>query len=141
MPRFFLGEVGLDADSDFKSLPNYSGSHDLTWRLVESGAFDVGALNEDVWDRAVFEASVDVSKVRVLETTLPYYDYNWTVSSTLEEEFGAGFALKVQKALLELNSDDNQEILDLFSTNGFISTNDGNYQAIEDVARDLEIIK
>ena len=48
MPRHFLQQTGLDADSSFKSPPNYSGSHDLTWRLVESGASDIGALNEDV---------------------------------------------------------------------------------------------
>ncbi len=71
MPRFFLSRAGLDPDSAFKSPPNYSGSHDLTWRLVESGAFDIGALNEEVWERAVREGSVDTGKVRVLETTPP----------------------------------------------------------------------
>ncbi|MDA1128863.1 MAG: putative selenate ABC transporter substrate-binding protein [Chloroflexi bacterium] len=141
MPRYFLGEAGMDADADFKSLPNYSGSHDLTWRLVESGAFDVGALNEDVWDRAVLEGSVDVNKVRVLETTPPYFDYNWTAASTLDEEYGEGFTLKVREALLALNLSDNREILGLFSTQRFIATENDNYQAIEDVARGLEIIK
>src|ERR671919_1584624 len=69
MPRHFLTEAGIDPDTDFKSLPNFSGSHDLTWQLVESGSFNVGVLNKDVWDRAVQEGKVDTSKVRVFYTT------------------------------------------------------------------------
>jgi len=141
MPRFFLRQAGLDPDSSFRSLPNYSGSHDLTWRLVESGAFDVGVLNEDVWERAVHEGSVDTNKVRVLETTPPYYDYNWTAASALDEKFGAGFTRKVQEALLALSAEEHGEILGLFSTERFITTENDNYQAIEEVARDLGIIK
>ena len=53
MPRHFLKQAGIDAATDFRQEPNFSGSHDTTWQLVESGAFDLGALNEDVWDRAV----------------------------------------------------------------------------------------
>ncbi len=141
MPRHFLQGVGIDADVDFKSLPNYSGSHDLTWQLVESGAFDVGALNEEVWERAVNEGSVDISKVRVLETTPPYYDYNWTVASGVGEKFGDGFSAKIQKAMLDLNSEEHEEILDLFNTERFIPTENDNYKAIETVARTLGIIK
>ena len=141
MPRFFLEQGGLDPESSFKSLPNYSGSHDLTWRLVESGAFDVGALNEDVWERAVREDLVDTAKVRVLATTPPYYDYNWTASGAMDQEFGGGFTQKVQDALLALSSSEHQEILDLFSTQRFIATENANYRAIEEVARGLGIIK
>lgn len=141
MPRYFLGQVGLDPDTSFKSLPNYSGSHDLTWRLVESGAFDLGVLNEQVWDRAVREGAVDTSKVRVLETTPPYFDYHWTAASALDQEFGLGFTQKVQEALLALSADEHEEILALFSTERFITTENDNYEAIEDVARGLGIIR
>jgi phosphonate transport system substrate-binding protein len=141
MPRFFLLQAGLDPDSSFKSPPNYSGSHDLTWRLVEAGAFDIGVLNEDVWERAVLEGLVDTGKVRVLETTPPFYDYNWTAASTLDQKFGAGFTREVQEALLALSVEENPEILNLFSAERFISTENDNYRAIEAVARDLGIIK
>ncbi len=141
MPRFFLDKTGLDPDSAFKSPPNYSGSHDLTWRLVESGAFDIGALNEDVWERAVRDGAVDTGKVRVLETTPPYFDYNWTAGSRVDEIFGEGFTLKIQTALLELSLPEHAEILKLFSTERFIATENANYLAIEDVARELGIIK
>ena len=42
---------------------------------------------------------------------------------------------------MELNTDENLEILELFSTRRFISTENDNYRVIEEVARDLGIIK
>ena len=79
--------------------------------------------------------------MKVLETTPPYFDYNWTASSSMEEIFGEGFTEKLQAALVGLDVESHKEILDLFSTERFITTKNSNYQAIEDVARELEIIK
>jgi phosphonate transport system substrate-binding protein len=141
MPRHFLTEVGIDPDADFKSLPNYSGSHDLTWQLVESGSVNVGALNEDVWDRAVEEGKVDTAKVRVFYTTPEYFDYHWMARPDLDQIYGAGFTERVQAALLKLNPQEHAEILELFSTEKFIETNNDNYQAIEEVARAQGLIQ
>ena len=141
MPRYFLKQAGIDAATNFRQQPNFSGSHDTTWQLVESGAFDIGALNEDVWDRAVRENKVDTGKVKDLYTTPAYYDYNWTAQGNLDEVYGEGFTDKIRQALLDLNPEEHGEILDLFSTKRFIPTSNDNYQAIEDVARELEIIK
>ena len=141
MPRHFLTEAGIDPDSDFRSAPNFSGSHDLTWQLVESNSFDVGALNEDVWDRAVREGRANPAKVREFYTTPDYFDYNWTARAGLDKVYGDGFTDKAQAALLKLNPQEHGEILELFSTGKFIATNNGNYQAIEGVARGLGLIK
>ncbi len=141
MPRYFLKQAGIDAATDFRQEPNFSGSHDTTWQLVESGAFDLGALNEDVWDRAVRENKVDTGKVKEFYITPAYFDYNWTVQGDLDEIYGEGFTDKISQALLDLNLQDHGEILELFSTDKFIPTSNDNYQAIEDVARELEIIK
>jgi phosphonate transport system substrate-binding protein len=141
MPRHFMTQAGIDPDTDFQSEPNFSGSHDLTWQLVESGSFDVGALNEDVWDRAVTEGQVDTTKVREFYTTPDYFDYNWTVRAELDERYGEGFTMRLQEALLELNPQEHAEILELFSTEKFIVSNNDNYQAIEDVGRELGMIQ
>ena len=141
MPRYFLKRAGIDAATDFRQEPNFSGSHDTTWQLVESGAFDLGALNEDVWDRAVRENKVDTGKVNEFYVTPAYYDYNWTAQGNLDQVYGAGFTEKIRQALLDLNPQEHGEVLDLFSTEKFITTSNDNYQAIEDVARELEIIK
>lgn len=141
MPRYFLKQAGIDAASDFRQEPNFSGSHDATWQLVESGAFDLGALNEDVWNRAVRESKVDTAKVEEFYITPAYFDYNWTAQGNLDEVYGEGFTDKIRQALLDLNPQEHGEILELFSTEKFIVTSNENYQAIEDVARELEIIK
>jgi phosphonate transport system substrate-binding protein len=141
MPRHFLRQAGINPDTDFKTLPNFSGSHDLTWKLVESGSFAVGALNEDVWERAVRESRVDTRKVREFYTTPEYFDYNWTVRGDLDRVYGAGFTEKLQKALLALNAEKYPEIMELFTANRFIATSNDNYKALEDVARGLGMVR
>ena len=141
MPRHFLAEAGIDADRDFRSLPNFSGSHDLTWQLLESGSFDVGALNEDVWNRAVRAGRADTEKVREFYTTPDYFDYNWTARPELDQVYGPGFTGEIQRALLKLNPRDHGDILDLFSTQRFIESDNSNYRGIEQAARNLGMVK
>jgi phosphonate transport system substrate-binding protein len=141
MPRHFLTEAGINPDTGFKTLPNFSGSHDLTWQLVQSGSFNVGALNEDVWEQAVQEGKVDPAKVKVFYTTPEYYDYHWMARPNLDQVYGEGFTERVQAALLKLNPQEHGEILELFSTEKFIETNNDNYQAIEEVARQQGLIQ
>ncbi|MFQ5873756.1 MAG: putative selenate ABC transporter substrate-binding protein, partial [Dehalococcoidia bacterium] len=140
MPRHFLQQAEIDPERDFPGGPNYSGSHDKTWKLVESGAFQAGALNEAVWERAVNEGKVDLSKVRVFYTTPAYFDYNWTIRGDVDEEFGEGFKDKVRETLLSMNSED-AEILELFSTDRFIGTTNDNYRSILGVAQQLDIVR
>ena len=141
MPRYFLSRAGIDAANDFKSAPNYSGSHDLTWQLVASGSFDVGALNEEVWQRAVQTGRADAERVRQFYTTPGYFDYNWTVGPEVDQIYGDGFSAKLQQALLALNPEEHGEILELFSTRKFIASKNENYRGIEDVARSLGIVR
>ena len=61
MPRYFLMEEGINPEKDFDGQPNYSGSHDKTYKLIESGSFEAGALNISVWDAAVAEKKVDTT--------------------------------------------------------------------------------
>ena len=141
MPRHFLAEAGIDADRDFRSLPNFSGSHDLTWQLLESGSYDVGALNEDVWNRAVRAGRADTEKVREFYTTPDFFDYNWTARPELDQVYGPGFTGEIQRALLKLNPRDHGDILALFSTQRFIESESSNYRAIEQAARNLGMVK
>jgi phosphonate transport system substrate-binding protein len=139
MPRYFIMEKGLDPEKDFNGKPNFSGSHDTTYKLVESGAYQAGALNIAVWEAAVKEAKVDVNKVEVFYTTPAYYDYNWTINK-VDEKYGEGTKEKVKEAILSLTSDQS-EIMKLLQTDQFIESNNKNYQAIEKVAKQLGIIK
>ncbi len=139
MPRHFLNEAGIQPDEDFDGDANYSGSHDKTWKLVESGAYQAGVLNEKVWDAAVDEKKVDLEKVEAFYTTPAYYDYNWTIND-VDETFGEGAKEKVKEALLSMD-EDQREILELFQTESFIETKNENYKEIEEVAKQVGIVK
>ncbi|RFU60668.1 putative selenate ABC transporter substrate-binding protein [Bacillus sp. V59.32b] len=142
MPRYFLTKEGIDPEKDLDGQPNYSGSHDKTYKLVESGAFKAGVLNEAVWEAAVAEKKVDTNKVKVIHTTPSYYDYHWTINE-VDDKFGEGTKDDMKKAILAINKDnaDLKEFLDLFQTDSFIETKNENYNTIEEVAKELEIIK
>lgn len=139
MPRSFLMEAGVIPEQDFNGVPNYSGSHDKTYKLIESGTFQAGALNEAVWKSAVAEGKVDVNKVEVFYTTPAYYDYNWTINK-VDDVFGKGTKSKITTALLSMG-EEQKVVMDLFQTDKFIPTNNENYAAIEEVAKQLGIIK
>ncbi len=83
MPRYFLLKQGIDPDRDFSRVA-YSGAHDVTARWVEAGKVDGGVLNESIWQKLVDDRKIDPTKVRVLETTPEYHDYNWTVRGDLD---------------------------------------------------------
>ncbi|MGI8934940.1 MAG: putative selenate ABC transporter substrate-binding protein [Phormidesmis sp.] len=143
MPQYFLSQAGVEL-SDFKGDPGFSDSHDATLKLVESGSYDAGALNEQVWLDRVAEGEVDESKVRAIWQTPAYYDYHWVVNSDqLNEQYGEGFTAKVQAALLKLDASNPEqaEILELFGAEKFIETQNGNYAQIEAVGREIGKIK
>ncbi len=139
MPRYYMGKDGVDPDKDLDGSPNYSGSHDKTWKLVESGAFQAGALNEAVWESAVSNGKVDLEKVEVFYTTPAYYDYNWTIND-VDAVFGEGTKESVKKGLLSFG-EEKSEVMELFNAEKFIETKNENYDAILSVAKKLGIIE
>lgn len=144
MPRFYLRQAGVEPERDFKGKPNYSGSHDKTWKLVEAGSFQAGALNETVWQEAVKAGEVDTSTVRVVDTTPAYYDYHWVAHNRIDELYGPGTVARIQQALLDMDaaaSPAADRVLELFQTRQFIRTRQSNYDTIEKVARDLGLVR
>ncbi len=138
MPRFFLDAEGINPDKDFNGTPVYSGSHDKTYGLVESGSVQAGAVNKQYWEKAVKENKVDLNKVEVFYETPYYYDYNWTINN-VDKKFGPGTKDKIKEAVLNIQA--GNEVLKLLSTESFIPTKNENYKDIEKVAKSLGIIK
>ena len=138
MPRYFLKRSGVEPERDFKRIA-FSGAHDATAAWVESGRVEAGALNASVWDKLVEERKVDPTKVRVIYTTPPYYDYNWTVRGDL----GPALVKKLTAAFLKLDraNPEHKEILDLQRATRFVPTRVENYRSIEAVGRETGIIK
>jgi phosphonate transport system substrate-binding protein len=143
MPRFYITEAGLDPEEEFAAV-NYSGSHDKTWKLVEAGAWEAGALNANVWETRVKAGVIDLSKVDAFWSTPPYFDYHWVARPDLDEVYGEGVTERLNAALLDLDAGRGgiqAEIMDAFQADRFIPTEEDNYGAIEQVARQLGIIK
>lgn len=141
MPQHFMAEGGLDI-ADLKGSPGFSGSHDATIEAVASGSFEVGAVNEQVWTATEEAGEVDLSDVTVLWRTPGYADYHWLARPDLDQEFGDGTTAKITELLLGLDAADSEDatILELFGAEKFISTEDSNYDVVESVARDLDLL-
>lgn len=149
MPRYFMEQEGLNVNRDIKGGPNYSGSHDTTIQLVQSGSFETGALNITVWNKAIKEGTVDTSKVEVFYTTPEYYDYVWTanVDEYLDDIYGAGTKDKIAEAFMKMNedysSDENAKTaLDFYQTDKWINAAEPSaYDNLESVAKKLNLLE
>jgi len=142
MPQYFLQEAGVKL-SDFKGKVGFSSSHDATIQLVEAGSYDVGALNEQVWQSRVEAGDVDPNRVQVIWRSPAYYDYHWVIHPEVTDRYGSDFPWRVQSALMDLDASnpEQKEILDLLGAAKFIPTQNSNYAQIEAVARDIGKLK
>lgn len=142
MPQYFLQQAGLKL-GDFKGEAGFSGDHDKTILLVESGSYDIGAVNEKIWLKRVATKEVDLSKVLVIWTSPAYYDYHWLINPQVKQRYGPDFVSKVQNALLKLDPTvpEQKEILELLDANKFVATKNSNYSQIEQVGREIGKIK
>lgn len=138
MPRHFLLKEGIDPDRDFSRV-GYSGAHDVTARWVEAGKVDAGVLNESIWQKLVDEGKVDAARVRVLATTPPYHDYNWTVRGDLDPAIVD--ALRRAFVALDPANPAHRRILELQRASRFIPTAPENYAGIEQAARAAGLLK
>jgi phosphonate transport system substrate-binding protein len=138
MPRYYLLQNKIDPDRDFKQIA-FSGAHDATIAAVAGGKVDAGALNISVWEKFVSEKRVDPDKVKVIYTTPPYYDYNWTVRTDMP----AALRQKIADAFLSLDAakPEDKAVLDLQRASKFIPSKSENYNSIEQAAKSADLIK
>ena len=138
MPRYFMLKDGIKPEAFFSRIA-YSGAHDATAAWVQAGKADGGVLNASVWDKLVAAGKVDTDKVKVIATTPPFFDYNWTVRGSLDPVLRE----KIQAAFLALDPANPQHkaILDLQGASRFIATQAENYQGIEEAARAADLLK
>jgi phosphonate transport system substrate-binding protein len=137
MPRSFLLQAGIDPDRDLRRV-SYSGAHDATIAAVAGGKVDAGAVNISVWDKFVAEGKVDPAQVKVFYTTPTFYDYNWSVGSSMP----AALRERLRQAFLDLSPDtpEGKEILSLQRASRFVPTRPENYQGIEAAARSAGLL-
>ncbi len=138
MPRHFLMKDGINPDKDFKTVA-FSGAHDATVAFVASGKAEGGVLNASVLDKLIETKNPNAAKVKILATTPPYYDYNWTVRPGLD----AALTQKLTNAFVKLDPGKpaDKEIMDLQRASKFIATKASNYDGIEAAARSAGLLK
>ena len=137
IPEFYLTErFGESPDKVFERV-GYSGNHSRTLRLVESGSYDVGAINYAVWERELAAGNIDTDAVKVIWKTPAYPNYQWSIRGDVDAQFGAGFSDKVKMALLAM---DDPKLLKSFARSAFIPAQNSDYAPIKRTAQQVGLI-
>jgi phosphonate transport system substrate-binding protein len=137
MPEFHVRKAfGKAPEKIFKRV-GFSGSHSRTVSLVNSGAYEVGAVNFKVYEKELKAGKIDPKKVSVIWKTPHYADYNWSIRGDVEKAFGKGFKAKVKKALLDMKDPD---LLKSFPRKSFISATNKDFKKILDTAKSLGLV-
>ena len=137
IPEFYLTErFGESPDKVFEKV-GYSGNHSRTLRLVESGSYDVGAINYAVWERELAAGNIDTNAVKVIWKTPAYPNYQWSIRGDVDAQFGAGFSDEVKAALLAM---DDPKLLKSFARSAFIPAQNSDYAPIKRTAQQVGLI-
>ena len=103
MPQHFLSKAGVFL-SDFKGgRAGFSGSHDATIVLVQSGSYEVGAVNEEVWKTNLANGKINLRKVAPIWRTPAYVDYHWLAQPNLDKKFRKEFTSELTNTILSFN--------------------------------------
>jgi phosphonate transport system substrate-binding protein len=138
MPEYFIRQNTGKSPRNFLGAVSFSGSHDRTAELVESGRFQIGAINYQVYDRRVAEGTTDPKVAIVIWKTPVYPDYGFTAHPDLEIQFGEGFTDRLARALVEI---DDPELLSAFPRTSLIPASNADFDRIEKIARELDFIR
>jgi phosphonate transport system substrate-binding protein len=132
MPEYFIRQhfAGKTPDEIFSRV-GFSGDHSRTLQLVQSGAYQVGALDYTVYEVEKKAGRVDENRVTVIWESPTFPDYQFTIRGDVDKQFGAGFKERVRQAILSL---DDPEILSYFARSKFIRASNTQYAPIEEVA-------
>ncbi len=139
MPEYFIRENSGKSPQEFFEHPvAFSGSHDKTIALVESGQYEAGVVNYLVYERRVESGQTDPEVCKVIWQTPTFADYNWTAHPELDELFGAGFIDRVQQALVSI---EDPNLLAALPRERLIPATNEDYEGIRQVAEQLEMLR
>ncbi|MFN9622195.1 MAG: putative selenate ABC transporter substrate-binding protein [Cyanobacteriota bacterium] len=143
MPQWFLAQSGVKPSDFAGGAPGFSGSHDATIALVQSGAYEVGVVNAQVWRSSLRSGKANRAKVFPIWTTPGYPDDHWRAQPNLERRFGPGFTARLRKAILgwRQTNPDEKTILELFGAQQFTTAHADDYKRIEAVGRQIGLIR
>jgi phosphonate transport system substrate-binding protein len=97
-----------------------------------------GVLNFKKYDSMVADGEISASDAPIIWVTSEYADYNLTVHPALEEMFGEGFIGKLQTALVDC---EDKDVLKAFNREDLIPAANEDFQGIEKVAKELDLMR
>lgn len=134
MPQHFMAQnFQLDPANDLNGLPIYSGAHDATIKIVNSGKVQAGALNFKTWETNKGSAPNTIEVWR----TPGYVDYCWAaspgVSSALRQKFADAF--------IALNETKHADLLSLQKAQKYVPAKVEMWDTIQQVATEAGLIQ
>lgn len=138
MPEYYIRDTFKQSPDKLFKRVGFSGDHSKTIALVQSGSYQVGAVNYKVWEKELAAGKINTEKVSVIWKSPAYPDYNWTIRGDVDEVYGAGTIERIQKALLSISA---QDILGSFPRKRFIAADNAMYQPILDTGRAIGIFR
>ncbi|MFO0057794.1 MAG: putative selenate ABC transporter substrate-binding protein [Cyanobacteriota bacterium] len=143
MPQWFLAQAGVKPTDFAGGAPGFSGSHDATIALVQSGAYQAGVVNEQVWRSSLRSGKVNRDKVFVLWKTPGYPDYHWLAQPDLDRRFGPGFTDRLRQAILgrRQNDPDQKTVMAHIGAQQITEARPLDYPRMEQVGRQVGLIR
>ena len=143
MPQIYLQQAGVKLSDFAGGAPGFSGSHDATIALVQSGAYQAGAVNEQVWKDNLRSGKANRNKVIAIWRTPGYPDYHWVGQPDLDARFGKGFTGRLRGAIISWRptNPEQKAILKLFGAQQFTGAKASDYAPIEKVGRQIGKIR
>ena len=132
-PAIMLRDAGgIDYRTDLGNF-NYTNGHDATAQAVANGQVDAGGLEDRILYNLQEEGTIGPDSVRVIEESTLIEGYPWVVREALPED------LKEDIAQAFLNIDD-PVLLDLLRAQGYERVEAGDYDYVEEQARELGLL-
>ena len=135
MPRFFMGEMGIDPETFFGEV-RYSGAHDLSAFHVRDGIVDACVLNAAEFRHMLREKRLADDEVGVLWETPPYADYVWAVRPDLDETLTAD----LRDAFLALSPHNPQHrpVLEKIRATYFLPASPSDFSELKEIVHAFE---
>jgi phosphonate transport system substrate-binding protein len=137
MPEYYLRKQFGESPDKIFSRVGFSGNHSKTIALVESGAYQAGAVNYEVWNTELAAGKIDTNAVSVIWQTPPFPDYQWSIRGDVDKTFGKGFEEKVKAALLDMKD---PALLKSFPRSKFIPASNADYAPVQKVGKAIGLL-
>ncbi|RCU50899.1 putative selenate ABC transporter substrate-binding protein [Corallincola holothuriorum] len=138
MPEFYLRLLSEKSPEQLFSRVGFSGDHSRTIAQVQSGAYQVGAVNYKVWESELAAGKIDANKVSVIWETPTYPDYQWSIRGDVDGRYGEGFKAKVKAALLNMKD---PELLASFPRQSFVPASNADYEPIVQTGKAIGLLE